>query len=142
MSASSAKKPAQGTAGARRTRTVSLTDVRCNIANCNYSAKTTKTVENHRLKTHGVAADKSVMDQSVSASILTDSGALSDGSLELKTSTEIYNDMTKVKQSTQLAESDESNDMWSMITEGNIAMNRQPLIAISNFSATLVAFYK
>ena len=109
MSASSAKKPAQGTAGARRTRTVSLTDVRCNIANCNYSAKTTKTVENHRLKTHGVAADKSVMDQSVSASILTDSGALSDGSLELKTSTEIYNDMTKVKQSTQLAESDESD---------------------------------
>ena len=86
---------------------MSLTDVRCNIANCNYSAKTTKTVENHRLKTHGVAADKSVMDQSVSASILTDSGALSDGSLELKTSTEIYSDMTKVRQSTQLAESDE-----------------------------------
>ena len=41
-----------------------------------------------------------------------------------------------------LAESDESNDMWSMITEGNIAMNRQPLIAITYVSATLVAFYK
>ena len=32
-----------------------------------------------------------------------------------------------------LAESDESNDMWSMITEGNIMRNRQPLIAINCF---------
>ena len=32
-----------------------------------------------------------------------------------------------------LAESDESNDMWSMITEGNIMRSRQPLIAITCF---------
>ena len=84
-------------------------DVRCNIAYCINSAKTTKTVENLRLNMHGVAADKSAMDQSVSASILTDPGALSDGSLELKTSTEFHNDITKVKQSTQLIMSDDSD---------------------------------
>ena len=32
-----------------------------------------------------------------------------------------------------LAESDESNDMWSMITEGNIMRNKQPLLAITYF---------
>ena len=109
MSASSAKKQAQGLTGAWRTRTVNQTDVRCNIANCYYSTKLTKTVENQRWKAHGVAANKSVMDQSVSAFILTDSGALSDGSLETKTSTEIYNDTTNVKQSTQLVEPDDSD---------------------------------
>ena len=85
---------------------MSQTDVRAATL---YSAKTTKTVEIQRWKMHGVAADKSVMDQSVSAFILTDPGALSDGNLELKTSTEIYNDTTNVKQSTQLVEPDDSD---------------------------------
>ena len=111
MSAASASKQTSGKKTGGRQRTLSLSDVRCNIANCNYQAKTTKTVENHRLKVHGVTANKSIMDQSVSASILLDDpGTLSDGSLDLKSSTDFYKDMSKVKQSTQLTVSEKHSN--------------------------------
>ena len=107
MSASSAKKPESGKRG--RSRTLSLTtDVRCNVDSCTYSAKTYKTVEKHRLKTHGITPDKSVLDQSVSASLIFSQDKLVDGSLDHKTSAEIYCDMSKVKQSTQIVTPDTS----------------------------------
>ena len=108
MSASSAKKPMPEVKEEkkRRVRALSQADVRCNVANCNYAAKTNKTVENHRLKVHGVAPEKSFMDQSVSFLASEDSGALSDGSLDHKTSAEFYHDMSKARQSTQLTEAE------------------------------------
>ena len=108
MSASSAKKstPDVKEEKKRRVRALSQADVRCNVANCNYAAKTNKTVENHRLKVHGVAPEKSFMDQSVSFLASEDSGALSDGSLDHKTSAEFYHDMSKARQSTQLTEAE------------------------------------
>ena len=104
MSASSAKKPTPEVKEEkkRRVRALSQADVRCNVANCNYAAKTNKTVENRRLKVHGVAPEKSFMDQSVSFIALEDPGALSDGSLDHKTSA----DMSKARQSTQLTEAE------------------------------------
>ena len=107
MSASSATKPEPGKKGGRA-RTLSLSDVRCNVGNCNYSAKTHKTVDNHRLKIHGIAPNTSFMDQSVSASLILTQGKLADGSLEHSTSAEIYGDMSKAKQSTQIVTPDTS----------------------------------
>ena len=108
MSASSARKPAPDIKEKKRTRTQSLSDVRCNIANCNYAAKTIKTVENHRQKVHGITPDKSFMDQSVSftTASIDDTGSLTNGSLDHKTSSDFYNDLSKVKQSTQLIEAE------------------------------------
>ena len=105
MSATSAKKPEPAPKETRR-RTLSVADVRCDIGNCKYSAKTSKTVEKHRQKAHDIAPNKSAMDQSLSASLIFGSEILCDGSLDHKTSTEIYQDMSKVKQSTQLTVSD------------------------------------
>ena len=107
MSASSATKPEPGKKGGRA-RTLSLSDVRCNVGNCNYSAKTHKTVDNHRFKIHGIAPNTSFMDQSVSASLILTQGKLADGSLEHSTSAEIYGDMSKAKQSTQIVTPDTS----------------------------------
>ena len=106
MSASSARKPAPALKEKKRSRTQSLSDVRCNIANCNYAAKTIKTVENHRQKVHGKIPDKSFMDQSVSftTASIDDTGSLIDGSLDHKTSSDFYHDLSKVKHSTQLIE--------------------------------------
>ena len=105
MSAASAKKPDPAPKETRR-RTLSVADVRCDVGGCKYSAKTTKTVERHRQNVHNLAPNKSAMDQSLSASLIFGSETLSDGSLDHKTSAEIYQDMSKVKQSTQLTVSD------------------------------------
>ena len=89
-----------------------MSDVRCNIANCNYAAKTIKTVENHRQKVHGITPDKSFMDQSVSftTASIDDTGSLTNGSLDHKTSSDFYHDLSKVKQSTQLIEAETESD--------------------------------
>ena len=112
MSASSARKPAPDLKEKKRSRTQSLSDVRCNIANCNYAAKTIKTVENHRQKVHGITPDKSFMDQSVSftTASIDDTGSLTNGSLDHKTSSDFYHDLSKVKQSTQLIEAETESD--------------------------------
>ena len=106
MSESKAAKAASDTK-TRRPRTVSLSDIRCGIANCSYSAKRNETVERHRQKVHEIEPNRSLLDCSVSASILDDTAVVSEtdtlaSSLELKTSSEFYNDMSKVEQSTQL----------------------------------------
>ena len=91
----------------RRTRTMSTSEIRCGIANCSYSAKQTKTVERHRQTKHEIEPHQSLLDFSVSASILDDTAVVSEtdnlaSSLEHKTSSEFYSDMSKVEQSTQL----------------------------------------
>ena len=98
MSASSARKPAPALKEKKRSRTQSLSDVRCNIANCNYAAKTIKTVENHRQTVHRIIPDKSSMDQSASFTTTSnnDTGSRNDGSLDHKTSSDFYHNLSKV----------------------------------------------
>ena len=91
----------------RRVRTANLSEIRCGIASCGYSAKQTMTVERHRQKKHEIEPHQSLLDFSVSASILDDTAVVSEtdnlaSSLERKTCSEFYSDMSKVKQSTQL----------------------------------------
>ena len=107
----SAKKKTEKPVVPKRARALSLNEIRCGLGGCSYTAKTDKTVERHRLKVHEVTPNRSLMDQSVSASFLDDTNfqfgaTVVDGSLEHKTSKEFYSDMSKVKQSTQLVEGD------------------------------------
>ena len=86
----------------RRVMTASLSEIRCGIANCGYSAKQTKTVARHRQKMHEIEPHQSLLDFSVSASILDDTAVVSEtdnlaSSLERKTCSELYSDMSKVK---------------------------------------------
>ena len=80
----------------QRTRSLSVSEIRCGVGNCPYTAKMSKTVEKHRLKAHDVPLpDKSLLDQSISASFLDDTridygAGVEDGSLDHKTSKEFY----------------------------------------------------
>ena len=104
----STKKPAE-VAKVPRKRTTSLVVVKCDIANCSFSAKTTKTVQKHQREVHELSKphNDTTFNQSVSCSLLDATDTTVDpgeaDSLEHKTSTEIYHEMTKVQQSTQLA---------------------------------------
>ena len=103
---SSAKKPEAPKP--TRSRKPSTVVVRCEIANCDFTAKTTKTVQKHREKVHEMEpVNDSVLDQSVSCSILDDTVPQGDSgeadSMEHKTSTDFYQEVSNVKQSTQLA---------------------------------------
>ena len=101
----------------QRTRSLSVNEIRCGIGNCPeskfdspYTAKMSKIIEKHRLKAHDVPTpDKSLLDQSVSTSFLDDTrneygAGVEYGSLDHKTSKEFYRNMSKVLQSTQLAD--------------------------------------
>ena len=105
----SESKPAKATSEkTRRQRTVSLSEViRCGFPKCTYTAKQQKTVERHRQKEHNIDPDASLLDGSISTSILDDTAGVGEtdklaSSLEHKTSSEFYSDMSKVEQSTQL----------------------------------------
>ena len=105
MSASTSKPPNPNKEPRRRTQSLI---VRCDIANCGFSARTTKTVQKHKEKTHEVKhLNDTTFDQSVSSSILDDTkveGASASGtdSLDHKTSADFYQEVSNVQQSTQL----------------------------------------
>ena len=88
-----------------RVRTASVSEViRCGFPKCSYTANQTKTVESHRQKENNVDPDVPTLDGSISTSILDDTAVASEtdnlaSSLEHKTSSEFYSDMSKVEQS-------------------------------------------
>ena len=86
---SSAKKPESKTKERRR-RTVSQTDEQSNVVSCNSA------------KTHCLLPNKSVLDQSVPASLALTQDKLVDGILDYKTSAEMDYDVIEVKQSTKI----------------------------------------
>merc|ERR1712176_548393 len=103
----SANKPTPVPKTARK-RSQSLVVVKCDIANCGFSAKTTNTVKKHQREVHEVKPhNETTFNQSVSESIL---DATVDGSahgqtdsLEHKTSTDFFQEVSCKQQSTQLA---------------------------------------
>ena len=91
-----------------RGRTLSHVVVRCEIANCEFTARTTKTVQKHREKVHEMEpVNDTVLDQSVSLSILDDTvpqgSSGGTDSMEHKTIADFFQEASNVKQSTQLA---------------------------------------
>ena len=91
-----------------RKRSQSLVVVKCDIANCGFSAKTTKTVQKHQREVHEVKPhNETTFNQSVSESILdatVDASAHGQtDSLEHKTSTDFFQEVACKQQSTQLA---------------------------------------
>ena len=106
MSASNSKPPKTDKEPRRRTQSAII--VRCDIANCAFTAMTTKTVKKHREKVHEMKeSDDTTFDQSVSSSILDDTKVEGDSangtdSLDHKTSADFYQEVSNVQQSTQL----------------------------------------
>ena len=103
----SANKPPPATKTARK-RSQSLVVVKCDIANCGFSAKTTTTVKKHQREVHEIKPhNETTFNQSVSDSILDDtvdrSALGATDSLEHKTSTDFNQEVTNAHQSTQLA---------------------------------------
>ena len=105
---SETKAPKATSSKTARVRAASVSEViRCGFSKCTYTAKQMKTVERHRQKEHNVDPDVTHLDSSISTSILDDTAVVSEtdnlaSSLEHKTSSEFYSDMSKVEQSTQI----------------------------------------
>ena len=105
----SANKPPPAAKPTRK-RSQSLVVVKCEIANCGFSARTTATVKKHQREVHEIKPhNETTLNQSVSDSILDDTvdrSALGvTDSLEHKTSTDFIQEVTNVHQSTLLHES-------------------------------------
>ena len=114
----SARKPS-GTAEKPRQRTLSQVVVRCEIGECPFQAKTTRTVVKHQREAHGIdPKPEDTFDSSVNISVLDDTtfptanGAAAGDSLDHKSKSDFYQEVSRVQQSTQL-ETGEKRDRSS-----------------------------
>ena len=104
----SARKPS-GTADKPRQRTLSQVVVRCEIGECPFQAKTTRTVVKHQREAHGIdLKPEDTFDSIVNISTLDDTmfptanGAAAGDSLDHKSKSDFYQEVSRVQQSTQL----------------------------------------